>query len=52
MAAKASGKPHAMSGAGWVLIPWATPPEDLRRRIAASYDMVLADSNVVLTRGA
>jgi hypothetical protein len=37
-----------MSGAGWVLIPWATPPEDLRRRIAASYDMVRTDRNGVL----
>ena len=32
-------------GAGWVLIPWQTRPEELRRHIAASYSMVLADRN-------
>jgi len=31
--------------AGWVLVPWQTQPEILRRRIAASYNMVLADKN-------
>lgn len=34
-----------LTGAGWVLIPWQTPPEELRRRIATSYDLVLADGN-------
>jgi hypothetical protein len=34
-----------LSGAGWVLIPWATPPENLRRRIAVSYALVRADGN-------
>jgi hypothetical protein len=38
--ADAASHETPMSGAGWVLIPWQTPPEDLRRRIAASYDMV------------
>jgi hypothetical protein len=50
MAANGDAASHEtpMSGAGWVLIPWATPPEDLRRRIAASYDMVRTDRNGVL----
>ena len=34
-----------LSGAGWVLIPWQTRPEKLRRIIATSYDMVRADRN-------
>ncbi|MFW5881895.1 MAG: MmcQ/YjbR family DNA-binding protein [Roseicyclus sp.] len=34
-----------LSGAGWVLIPWATPPEVLRHRIAVSYALVLSDGN-------
>jgi len=33
-----------MSG-GWVLIPWRTRPEELRHRIAISYELVLADRN-------
>jgi hypothetical protein len=43
---KPSGLRHAITGAGWVVVPWATPPEDLRRRIAASYAQVLSDRNV------
>jgi predicted DNA-binding protein (MmcQ/YjbR family) len=32
-----------LSGSGWVLVPWATPPDELRRRIAVSYALVRAD---------
>jgi predicted DNA-binding protein (MmcQ/YjbR family) len=32
-----------LSQAGWVLIPWETPPEVLERRIAVSYALVRAD---------
>jgi hypothetical protein len=32
------GKPHAADGRGLGPDPLATPPEDLRRRIAASYE--------------
>jgi hypothetical protein len=42
------GRAHSepeLTVAGWVLIPWATPPEELRRRIAVSYAMVLSDGN-------
>jgi predicted DNA-binding protein (MmcQ/YjbR family) len=39
------GAQGPLSGAGWVLIPWQTPPEELRRIIATSYDMVRADRN-------
>jgi hypothetical protein len=46
LAANGQAASHTpLSGAGWVLIPWQTPPEELRRRIAASYGMVLADRN-------
>ena len=37
--------PVQLPGAGWVVIPWETPPEVLRSRIAASYQLVLADRN-------
>ena len=46
---EATGTRHAVTGAGWVVVPWHTPPEDLRRRIAASYALVLSDRNVPST---
>jgi hypothetical protein len=46
MAANGDAQSHTpLSEVGWVLIPWQTQPEDLRRRIALSYEMVLADGN-------
>jgi hypothetical protein len=46
MAANGHATSHTpLTGAGWVLIPWHTQPEDLHRRIAISYEMVLADGN-------
>lgn len=30
---------------GWVLIPWATPPEEIRDRLERSYRLVRQDGN-------
>lgn len=32
-----------LTGGGWVLLPWETPPEELRARLRESYDLVLRD---------
>jgi len=40
----ASSRPD-LAGAGWVLIPWTTPPEVLHRHVAMSYGLVLRDGN-------
>ncbi|MCU4653604.1 MmcQ/YjbR family DNA-binding protein [Roseibacterium sp. SDUM158016] len=37
--------PPELSGEGWVLLPWETPPEELRIHIEASYLLVRSDGN-------
>jgi predicted DNA-binding protein (MmcQ/YjbR family) len=32
-----------LTGGGWVLLPWETPPEELRARLRESYDLVFRD---------
>lgn len=34
-----------LAGAGWILIPWETHPDMLRRHIEVSYRLVRADGN-------
>lgn len=34
-----------LAGAGWVLLPWETHPDMLRRHIEVSYRLVRADGN-------
>ena len=38
--------PPALTDAGWVLVPRETPPEELQRRIVASYRLVRTDHGV------
>lgn len=40
-----------LQGDGWVLLPWTTPPEELRERIERSFRLVQQDGNSRL-RGA
>ena len=32
-----------LTGGGWVLLPWETPPEELRLRLIESYNLVRRD---------
>ncbi len=34
-----------LKGDGWVLLPWDTPPDELRSRINKSYRLVFNDGN-------
>jgi predicted DNA-binding protein (MmcQ/YjbR family) len=47
--ARAEPEPY-VTGDGWVVLPWETPPDILRARIEESYRLVLRDSAVA--RGA
>jgi predicted DNA-binding protein (MmcQ/YjbR family) len=38
--------PPSLTDAGWVLVPWETPPDELHRRIVASYRLVRTDHDV------
>lgn len=46
-AAKLPPADAAATGEGWVLVPWQTPPEELRLHIAVSYRLVRADRRTV-----
>ncbi len=37
--------PDYLRGGGWVLLPWDTPPDELRSRINKSYRLVRDDGN-------
>ncbi|MGP1358893.1 MmcQ/YjbR family DNA-binding protein [Roseicyclus sp.] len=40
--------PPSLTDAGWVLVPWETPPDELQRRIIASYRLVRTDNDAPL----
>jgi len=39
---RAASEPY-LTGGGWVLLPWETPPEELRLRLIESYNLVRRD---------
>lgn len=43
-----ASSPPWLAGEGWVLLPWDTRPEELRRRIEASHILVRTDHNATV----
>jgi len=49
-AAERERLPELPTGGGWSIVPWDTPPDELRLRIEESYRMVLQDWPTTIPR--